>query len=81
MYINSIFDITKLKNYIITSSIFDIVSNIRYTFYDIIMSVDEYNLIFDNILNYNFITGSIGILIYYKTQDETSIYIYDINLI
>jgi len=77
MYNNSIFDITKLKNYPITSNIYNIKSVIKYTFYDIIMSEDEYNLIFGNILNYDFNTGSISILIYDKlTQNK-----YDINLI
>ena len=77
MYNNSIFDINKLKNYPITSIIYNIISTVKYTFYDIIMTEDEYNLIFGSILNYNFLTGSIGILIYDKISKTK----YNINLI
>ncbi len=72
---NNNMSINELSNYTITNQINNITTNNKYTFYDIIMTDIEYNLIFGSILRYNFNTGSIGILIYSNNLK------YDINLI
>ena len=58
--------IDELKNYPINSNIYQITSNTRYVYNQILMTLDEYNLIFSDPLIYNFNSGSIGILIYDK---------------
>jgi len=61
---DTITSIDSLSLFPITSDISNIIESTTYTFYDIIMSQQEYNLIFNSILKYNFNSGSIGILIF-----------------
>lgn len=67
--------IQSLSLFPIMSEISNIIESTTYTYYDIIMSQQEYNLIFNSILKYNFNTGSIGILIFNSTTHLK----YDIN--
>ena len=71
--------IDTLINYKITDTLFGQTIETKYMFYDIIMTEEEYDLIFGNKLLYDFSNSSLSIkiLIYYKSSGQK----YDINSI
>jgi len=72
--IKNIFNDIKNINYYLITTNDENFNYSGYKYYNIIMTNDEYSVIFDDILLYDFNIGSIGILIFTKTGN-----IYDIN--
>jgi hypothetical protein len=59
----------KLLNYPVLSVVDDVYESTTYQFYDIIITKDEYDEIFDHNFDYDFMKNSIGILIFGRTNN------------